>query len=40
MYYYIDYNKYNDQYNDDATRYDPPEASYNIQKPHYIAIHD
>jgi hypothetical protein len=35
MYYYTDYNEYNDHYNDDAAGYDPPEASYDTYEPHY-----
>jgi hypothetical protein len=35
MYYYADYNEYDDHYNDDAAGYDPLEASYDTYKLHY-----
>ncbi|KAJ7891933.1 hypothetical protein B0H14DRAFT_2560631 [Mycena olivaceomarginata] len=35
MYYYADYDEYDDHYNDDAAGYDPPEASYDTYEPHY-----
>ncbi|KAJ7312599.1 hypothetical protein DFH08DRAFT_896766, partial [Mycena albidolilacea] len=35
MYYYADYDEYDDHYNDDAAGYDPPEASYDPYELHY-----